>query len=87
MTAHVSRTTIQALNTAPLRRKFHRRIAGPSVRFRNTAIGKTPANVATAIFHCGGGFGERNHRLRVVQRLMRPRPGFGQRRDFSPPTP
>src|SRR6266581_2488391 len=58
----VRSATIAALNTTPLTTNGQDRIAGPSVRFKSVAVGKTPRNVAVAIFQRGGGFcGERNH--------------------------
>src|SRR5438094_5548898 len=60
MTAQVRSTTMQALETAFLRRNSHGRIAGTRVTFRTVATGKTPRKVAMAIFHRGGGVGERN---------------------------
>src|SRR5256885_2297684 len=53
MTIQVRSATTQALNTALLRMKFQDRIAGPSVKFKTAATGKTPRKVAMAIFHFG----------------------------------
>ena len=61
MMAQVRSAIMQPLKTAVLRRTFHGKIAGPRVTFRTVATGKTPKNVAIAIFHRGGEPGERNH--------------------------
>src|SRR5215510_4993630 len=62
MTNQVSATTMQALKTTPTRINGQDCIARPSLRFKIAAVGKTPTNVAMAIFQRGGGFcGERNH--------------------------
>src|SRR5258708_21005246 len=62
MATQVKSAAMLALNTALATRKGNERIAGPMVRFNIVATGKTPRNVAVAIFQRGGGFcGERNH--------------------------
>src|SRR6058998_219812 len=62
MTTQVRRATMQPLKTTLLGINGQGRIAAPSVRFNIAAVGKTPRNVASAIFQRGGGFcGERNH--------------------------
>src|SRR2546430_13824290 len=62
ITTQDSNATTAALKTALRRTNGHSRMTGPIVRFKIIASGKTPMNVATAIFHLGGGLcGERNH--------------------------
>src|SRR5881409_591748 len=62
ITTQASSATTHALKTALRGTNGHSRIIGPIVRFKIMANGKTPMNVATAIFQRGGGLcGERNH--------------------------
>src|SRR5437773_2623665 len=62
ITTQDSRATTQALKTALRRANGHSRITGPMVKVKIMASGKTPMNVAMAIFQRGGGLcGERNH--------------------------
>src|SRR5260221_7928600 len=55
MTVQVKSVTMQALKTALPRINGQDWIARPRVRFNIAAVGKTPANVAIAIFHFGSG--------------------------------
>src|SRR5207249_9750856 len=62
ITAQDRSATTKALKTALRGTNGHSLMTGPRVRFKIIASGRTPMNVATAIFHLGGGLpGDRNH--------------------------
>ena len=66
ITTHVSKATIQIAILSERIGIGKCCINGPSVSDKNKLVGKTPHKVAIAIFHLGGGTGERNHASRPV---------------------